>query len=73
MSSATDPKFVNAGAGGLKYRLRADSPAIDRGAVIAGVTDGYVGRAPDLGAYEHGGTNWVAGCSTPLETKKREP
>ena len=60
-------------AGGLKYRLRADSPAIDRGAVIAGVTDGYMGSAPDLVAYEHGGTDWVAGSSISLEIRRREP
>ncbi len=73
MTSEADPRFVNAGAGGLKYRLRADSPAIDRGAVIAGVTDGYMGSAPDLGAYEHGGTDWVAGSSISLEIRRREP
>ncbi len=63
MTAATDPKFTNVGVGGLKYRLQADSPAIDRGAVIPGVTDGHVGSAPDLGAYEYGGTDWVAGCT----------
>ena len=62
MTAATDPKFTKAGAGGLKFRLQADSPAVDRGAVIPGVTDGHTGTAPDLGAYEHGGTDWVAGC-----------
>jgi hypothetical protein len=69
MTFGTDPKFAKAGEGGLKYRLQPDSPAIDRGAVIAGVTDGYVGSAPDLGAYEYGGTDWVAGCS--INTKIR--
>jgi hypothetical protein len=63
LTSGTDPRFANAGEGGLKYRLQPDSPALDRGAVVAGVTDGYVGDAPDLGAYEYGGTDWVAGCS----------
>ena len=64
MTSGMDPKFANAGEGGLKYRLQPDSPAIDRAAVIEGVTDGHVGSAPDLGAYEYGGPDWVAGCST---------
>jgi len=27
------------------------------------VTDGHTGTAPDLGAYEYGGTDWVAGCT----------
>ena len=51
MTSGTDPRFANVGEGGLKYRLQADSPAIDRGKEIAGVTDGYVGSAPGLGAH----------------------
>jgi hypothetical protein len=63
MTAATDPKFTNAGAGGLKFRLQADSPAIDRGAVIPGVTDGHTGTAPDLGAYEYGADSWVAGST----------
>jgi len=63
MTAETDPRFTNTGEGGLKYRLPSNSPAIDRGAVIPGVTDGHVGNAPDMGAYEHGGPDWVAGCS----------
>jgi hypothetical protein len=63
LTAETDPRFVNAGQGGLRFRLRPNSPAIDSGAVIPGVTDGYVGRAPDLGAYKYGGAEWVAGCS----------
>jgi hypothetical protein len=63
MTSGTDPRFVNTGEGGLQYRLQPDSPTIDRGAVIPGVTDGYTGNAPDVGAYEYGGTDWVAGCT----------
>ncbi|TVS10273.1 MAG: right-handed parallel beta-helix repeat-containing protein, partial [Planctomycetaceae bacterium] len=50
LTAATDPEFTNAGEGGLKFRLRPDSPGIDRGSVIPGVTDGYVGSAPDIGA-----------------------
>ena len=34
--------------------LRPGSAAVDRGAVIPNVTDGYTGAAPDLGAYEVG-------------------
>lgn len=35
------------------YRLGAGSAAIDRGAVLAGINDGYVGIAPDNGAVEY--------------------
>ncbi|MEJ0099416.1 MAG: hypothetical protein WDO12_06600 [Pseudomonadota bacterium] len=34
--------------------LRAGSRAIDAGTPIPNVTDGYTGKAPDLGAYERG-------------------
>lgn len=63
MTAATDPKFTNADAGGLRFRLQPDSPAMDGGAVIPGVTDGHTGTAPDLGAYEYGADSWVAGST----------
>jgi hypothetical protein len=40
----------------------ADSSAIDAGIEVPGITDGFVGKAPDLGAYELGGARWVAGA-----------
>jgi hypothetical protein len=40
----------------------ADSPLVDAGAIIPPYTDGYVGKAPDVGAYERGGIRWRAGC-----------
>jgi len=59
------------------YRLTEGSTAINSGAVIPGITDGYVGAAPDVGAYEFGGEEWTAGhdfanppaaALTPIET-----
>jgi hypothetical protein len=38
----------------LDLTLKPGSVAIDAGTVIPNVTDGYVGAAPDLGAYESG-------------------
>jgi len=38
----------------LDFRLKPGSAAVDRGAVIPNVTDGYSGNAPDLGALEEG-------------------
>jgi hypothetical protein len=61
----TDPQFVNAGEGGLMYRLAAGSPAIDAGIQVEGITDGFSGSAPDFGAYELGGEEWVAGYTAP--------
>ena len=59
----TDPRFVDAGLGGLRFRLQPDSPAIDRGIVIPAISESYAGSAPDLGAYEYGGIEWIAGCA----------
>ena len=36
------------------FRLKPASAAVDRGTVLANVTDGFAGRAPDLGALEVG-------------------
>ncbi|VGO16891.1 Protease 1 [Pontiella desulfatans] len=43
------------------FRILENSTAIDYGRVIAGYTDGHAGAAPDAGAYEFGGTDWIAG------------
>ncbi|MEK3785416.1 carbohydrate binding domain-containing protein [Paenibacillus sp. FSL K6-1230] len=59
ITSETNPLFVNPTA--YDFRLKSASPAIDAGAVIPGITDDYVGAAPDIGAYEFGGTDWTAG------------
>ena len=36
------------------FRLKPGSAAVDRGVVLPNVTDGFSGRAPDLGALEVG-------------------
>ncbi len=38
----------------LDFRLKPGSTAIDRGIAIANITDGFTGKAPDLGAFEAG-------------------
>lgn len=43
------------------FMLQAGSPLIDAGETVAGITDGFVGSAPDVGAYEVGGEFWVPG------------
>jgi len=40
---------------------REGSCAIDGGREISGITDGFVGAAPDIGAYERGGWVWTPG------------
>lgn len=53
---------------GADFIPSAGSAAIDAGAVIPGVTDGYSGSAPDIGAYEYGGTYWIPGYTPPAAT-----
>ncbi len=38
----------------LDFRLRPASPAVDAGIELPTITDGFSGKAPDLGAYELG-------------------
>jgi hypothetical protein len=38
----------------LDFRLKAGSAAIDRGVELPTITDGFSGKAPDLGALEFG-------------------
>ena len=38
----------------VDLRLRRGADAIDAGAVLPNINDGFTGRAPDLGAYEYG-------------------
>jgi len=45
-----NPRFVNIEAGDL--RLRPDSPLIDKALVLPNINDDFVGRGPDIGAYE---------------------
>jgi hypothetical protein len=39
---------------GFDFRLKKSSKAIDAGEVLPNVTDNFSGKAPDLGAVEHG-------------------
>src|SRR4029453_10117848 len=36
------------------FRLKPGSAAVDKGTILTGVTDGFSGKAPDLGALEVG-------------------
>ena len=53
MPDRSDPQRVYAPEG-LDFTLRPGSPAVDAGSVLPTITDGFNGRAPDLGAYESG-------------------
>jgi hypothetical protein len=59
----SDPQRVYR-PGDFDFRLRPGSAAIDRGAVLPTINDGYAGAAPDLGAYEAGSTPPAYGPQT---------
>lgn len=61
LNAGSDPKFVDSEDG--NFELRPGSPAIDAGLAVPPYTDGFTGRAPDIGAYEHGSPAWTAGAS----------
>jgi gliding motility-associated-like protein len=66
----TNPQFTGgdvATVKGLAFQIAAGSPARNAGVVLPGFTDGAVG-APDIGAYEYGGTAWVAGYTPVPQT-----
>jgi len=51
MPDKSDPRRVYTPEG-FDFRLRPGSAAIDAGVVLPNITDGFTGKAPDLGAYE---------------------
>ena len=59
IATTSGSHFVNAAAG--DFRLVAGSSAVDAGVEIPGITDGYSGSAPDVGALELGETMWDFG------------
>ncbi len=58
---ATTSFFTNVNTG--DFTLVSGAGAIDGGKIITGITDGYIGSAPDIGAYEFGKTNWIPGIN----------
>lgn len=46
---------------GFDFRLKSGSAAVDAGVVLPSITDGFTGRAPDLGANELGGPTFHFG------------
>jgi hypothetical protein len=48
---------------GAEWVPQSGSGAIDAGDIIPGITDGFLGTAPDIGAYETGAPYWTPGAS----------
>ena len=57
-----DKLFVNCSEDEIDLRLAKESPLIDKGIHVKGINDDFHGKAPDIGAYEHGGVYWTAGA-----------
>ncbi|NRB53510.1 MAG: DUF1565 domain-containing protein [Saprospiraceae bacterium] len=57
---STDP-FTDLGS--KNFLPKAGSLLIDAGMEIVGITDGFSGAAPDVGAYELGGEQWIPGAT----------
>lgn len=55
--------FVSTDLETIDLRPKPGSPLIDAGVVVKGVAEEFKGKAPDAGAYEFGGDDWVPGAS----------
>jgi hypothetical protein len=60
-SNVPATEFVDVAA--RDFRLVAGSASIDAGVAIPGITDGFAGTAPDIGAFEAGVAPWTAGST----------
>jgi uncharacterized protein (TIGR03437 family) len=60
----TDPQFADPAHG--NFQLAPSSPAIGMGVAIPPYTDGFMGTAPDIGAYDHRLPPWKAGGEQPI-------
>lgn len=56
-----NPKSLLRDPDNYDFRPKKDSPLVDAGKHVPGITDGFVGKAPDIGAYEADGPLWKPG------------
>jgi Pel9A-like, right handed beta helix region len=64
------PPLVNPKA--HDFRPRPNSTLVDAGQIVPGITHGYPGAAPDIGAYEVGGERWVPGTTWAAQDPQNE-
>ncbi len=59
----------------LDFRPKAAATQlVDQGAIVPGITDGFIGAAPDIGAFEYGDTNYsIGGRQLPAATHPVPP
>jgi hypothetical protein len=68
-----DPISPFEDANNQNFFPKAGSTVIDNGPIISGFTKPFKGAAPDLGAYELGGTRWTAGINAIEDTGEGIP
>jgi hypothetical protein len=66
--TSTDVKEMLVDPENHDFRPIAGSALIDSGVAVQAVTDGYIGTAPDLGAYEYGGEYWIPGITWDVDS-----
>jgi hypothetical protein len=70
----TDSKFAKPPTEESKslpdFSLQPNSPAVDAGVNIPGITDDFKGDSPDIGAYERGQPVWKAGSTLKYTREK---
>ena len=58
----------------MDFRPRAGSPLVDAGVIVDGYTGAFLGKAPDVGAYEYGATNyWIPGYQSKQASQPYPP
>ena len=56
------------------FRPQPGSRLVDAGKIVPGITDGYKGKAPDIGAYEYGARPWRPGATWwEAQNPRRDP
>ena len=61
--SYTEPDLQLLDIENYDLRPKPGSPLVDGGEHIPGFTDGFKGKAPDIGAYKHCGKHWIPGIT----------
>jgi hypothetical protein len=65
--TANDPLTQFVDPNKRDFRPKATG-VIDKGTILTGYTDGYLGTAPDIGVYENGAAYWIPGFKDSVVT-----
>lgn len=65
---AENPNDMLVDPANMDFRPEPGCALIDAAKPIKGINDGFKGKAPDIGAYEHGGEYWLPGYRNVVKT-----